>query len=124
MPQRQRRTPDTAASRARRALGRSERFAVDVSDRGDELLVSAELPGLRKQDIDVIARRNEMEIVADFGEDEEGRYLRKERERGEVRRVVRLPKPIDEKHVSASYEDGVLWVTLQKRDQPTQVEIQ
>ncbi|QLG61864.1 Hsp20/alpha crystallin family protein [Halorarum salinum] len=117
--------PPRTRSARERASARPDRpeIPVNVSDRGDEFLVSADLPGLGKQDLDVSARKDRLRIVADLGEDEGGTYLRKERGRGEVRRVVHLPEPIDEEHVSASYNDGILWVTLRKRHRPKQVEI-
>lgn len=124
MPPRKRITPDSVRSRVRQVTSRSESFPVDVEDRGEEFLVSAELPGLRKQNFDISVRKDRLQIVADFGDDSEGTYHRKERGRGEVRRVVRLPEPIDEKHVSASYNDGILWITLEKRHQPKRVEIE
>lgn len=103
---------------------RSEPFPVDVADRGDEFLVSAAVPGLRKQDIDVSVRKNRLRIVADFGDDVEGTVHRRERPRGTVRRVVTPPKAVDEKHVSASYDAGVLWVTLRKRRRRKRIEIE
>lgn len=122
MPQRKRTTPDGAGPRPRPF--RSAPFPVDVADRGTEFLVSAELPGRRKQDLDISVRRDALRIVADFGDGAEGTYHRKERGRGAVRRVVRLPEPVDEKHVSASYDDGILWVTLKKRHRPRRVEVE
>lgn len=101
---------------------RPEPFPVDVEDRGDEFRVSADLPGLRTQDLDVSVRKNRVRIAADFG-DPEGNYRRRERERGEVSRVVRLPVWVDEKHVDASYDDGVLRITLPKRSRPERVAI-
>lgn len=124
MSPRKRINPDRSRTRVGRIGGRTESFPVDVSDRGSELTVSAELPGLRKQDLDVSVRKDKLRIVADFGDDEGGAtYLKRERGRGEVSRVVQLPEPVDEKHVSASYDNGLLWVTLKKRHNPTHVEV-
>lgn len=124
MPPSKRITPDRLRTRVNRIGGRTEPFPVDISDRGDEITVSAELPGLRKQDLDISVRKDKLQIVADFGDDDgEATYLKRERGRGEMRRVIQLPEPIDEKHVSASYDNGVLWVTLKKRHNPTYVEI-
>lgn len=104
--------------------GRTGPFPVDVEDHGDEFVVSADLPGLRKQDLDVSVRNDRVQITADFGERAEGRYHRTERERGPARRVVRLPEPVDETRLSAAYDAGVLWVTLPKRDRPKRVDIE
>ena len=94
----------------------ADAFAVDVEDRGREFVVSADLPGLRTQDIDVTVKKDRVRIAADFEDDEDGRYLRRGRERasGERVRVLRLPQRVDEKRVSASFQDGVLRVHLRK----------
>ncbi|WP_435346674.1 Hsp20/alpha crystallin family protein [Haloarchaeobius sp. HRN-SO-5] len=126
MPQREPRRSDRPPTRIGSLTDLGDPFLVNVSDRGDEFLVSADLPGLEKQDIDVTVERDRLQIVADFGTDEAegGTYHRKERERGRARRVVHLPDPVDEKHVSASYTDGILWVTLRKRERPKRIEVE
>lgn len=124
MPPRKQITPISVESRVHQVASRVEPLPVDVEDRGEEFLVSADLPGLRKQNIDINVQKDGLQIVADFGDDGEGTYHRKERGRGEVRRVIQVPEPIDEKHVSASYNDGILWITLKKRHQPKRVEIE
>ncbi|WP_336036975.1 Hsp20/alpha crystallin family protein [Halobacterium yunchengense] len=126
MPQRKRRLPDSVVTRLRGTDDRPAPFPVDVEDRGDEFVVSAELPGLRKQDLDVSVDGDRLRIAADFGGDDGGTYRRQERDRdrGELRRVVRLPERVDEKRVSASYDRGVLWVTLKKRNRPKRVELE
>lgn len=105
-------------------------FPVDVLDRGTEFVVVAELPGLTTQDLDLRVRTNRLQIVADYdgdaagSEEADGRYLRRERERGEVSRFVRLPEAVDERHTSASYVDGVLRVHLRKRRRGRRVQIE
>lgn len=83
-------------------------------DRGREFLVTAELPGLRTQALDASVGKEGLRIVADFGDDE-GPSLRRERARGAASRTIRLSEPVDENRVSASYDAGVLRVTLRKR---------
>lgn len=124
MSTRDRFDPERVRGYLERPSWRPRSFSVDVTDHGDEFRVAAELPGLRKQDLDIRVRKDKLQIIADYGEDgEEATYLRRERDRGEVQRVVRLPEPVDEKHVSASYNDGVLRVTLRKLHRPTRIEI-
>lgn len=117
-----RRSRTDRTNRAERAERRGEPFRVDVSDRGDEFVVTAELPGLGKQDIDVSVRKTRVRIVADFGDDE-GEYLRRERTRGERSRVVHLPERVNERRAAASYDDGVLRVTLPKREPRRRIDI-
>jgi HSP20 family protein len=103
--------------------GRGDNTSIDVADRGDEFVVTADLPGYRKADIDVTLRgdqlqiRGEREEASEEGDDEgeEGRYIRKERRHESVSRSVSLPGEVDEESVSAQYRNGVLTVTLPKR---------
>lgn len=99
-------------------------FPVDVADRGEEYVVTVDVPGLTTRDIDVTVWKDSIEIVADFGDREEGRYHRRERDSGLVRRVIRLPGRVNEKRVTASYDDGVLWLTLRKRRPPRRVPVE
>lgn len=100
-------------------------FPVDVEDRGEDFVVSASLPGLHTQDIDVAARKSRVRIDVEFGADDtDGVYHRQERTRGHASRVVHLPLRIDERHVRASYLDGVLRVTLRKRRPPRRVPVE
>lgn len=102
---------------------RPEAIPVDVEERPDEFLISAELPGMRKQDIDMSVRKNRVRITADFGDRSDGTCHRRERPRGESSRVVRLPVWVHERSTSASYDDGVLRITLPKRRGPERVEV-
>ncbi|WP_440991808.1 Hsp20/alpha crystallin family protein [Haloarchaeobius baliensis] len=99
-------------------------FPVDLEDHGDEFVVTADLPGLRTQDIDVSVRKARVRIVADFGDGDAERYLARERGRGEQSRVLHLPEHADERRVSANYTDGVLRVHLPKRHRPRRVEVE
>jgi len=92
---------------------------VDVADTGDAFVVVADLPGYEAGDLDVtlsdsttlyLAAQRDTETV-----EEAERYVTRERRRQTVSRRVGLPEPVDEGGTSASYEDGVLTVTLPKR---------
>lgn len=93
--------------------------AIDVADHDEEFVVTADLPGFEKEDIDVSLRGDELRIHAEHEEateeGEEGRYLRKERRHQSVNRSVTLPESVDEENVSARHQNGVLTVTLPKR---------
>ncbi|WP_227352922.1 Hsp20/alpha crystallin family protein [Haladaptatus salinisoli] len=94
-------------------------MSLDMADRGDEFVVTADLPGFRKEDIDLTLRDDRLRIAAQHEEEtEEGdeEYIRKERSRRSMNRTVTLPDRVDESNVSAEYRNGVLTVTLPKAD--------
>lgn len=98
----------------------SSNVLVDVADADDEVVVTADLPGYDKSDVDVSVKGRQLRIAADStsestsGDDES--YYRRERSRRRVSRTVPLPVDVDESGASATYENGVLTVTLPKRD--------
>lgn len=90
---------------------------VDVIDQGDNVIVKANLPGFKKENIKINVSDDILEIIALFEEDtlEEGAtYVRRERRYEEVKRVVELPTKINIDHASAEFENGVLQITLPK----------
>jgi len=91
---------------------------VDVIETGAAYVVQAEIPGVKKDDIQVTVEGNQVTIAADVkrasAKDDE-RVLRSERYAGSVHRSFVLPVDIDEASSSARYEDGVLELTLAKR---------
>ncbi len=95
--------------------------SIDVADRGDEFVVTADLPGYQKEDIDLtlqgdrLSIRAERERETEQTDEGEGRYIRKERRHESVNRTVTIPEEVDEENVSADYRNGVLTVTLPKR---------
>lgn len=92
--------------------------AVDVAEWDGEFIVTADLPGYEKEDIDLRITDQTLQIEAEHKaeteEPEEKRYLRRERARTSVSRSVRLPEEVDREGASASYENGVLTVTVPK----------
>lgn len=93
-------------------------IAVDVEDRDDDVVVTADLPGYSKDDIDVTLADRTLRIAAESATEEvedDADFLRRERRRTSVERSVRLPAAVEEEDVSATYKNGVLAVTLPKR---------
>jgi len=88
---------------------------IDVQQHDDHYLVHAELPGVRKEDINVSVEDGVLTINAESRasteEKKEGRLIRQERRYGRYVRSMRLPG-IDEKSVRATYRDGVLELHL------------
>jgi HSP20 family protein len=94
-------------------------FPVDVIDMGDHIKVVADLPGFRKEDMEVYIEDGYLVIKAERKEEEEekGRdYLRRERRYGKVYRRIALPVEIDESKIKARYNNGVLEVTVPKAE--------
>jgi HSP20 family protein len=96
---------------------------VDVEDTGESYVVTADLPGFERDDLSVELTGARLHVGADREaetEEErtvgEERYLRRERHRESVSRSVRLPDPVDADAVEAAYANGVLTVTLPKRE--------
>jgi HSP20 family protein len=90
---------------------------IDVADHDDEIVVTADLPGFEKDDIDLSIAGEALTIRADRGVDaehESENYVRRERRRHSVRRTVPLPAAVREADATASYTNGVLTVTLPK----------
>ncbi|WP_148416020.1 archaeal heat shock protein Hsp14 [Haloferax sp. KTX1] len=94
-------------------------MAIDVTDHDGEIVVTVDLPGYEKEDISLSVANRTLTVEATRELDEEradGEYLRRERRHESARRTVRLPESVDEDGASASYHNGVLTVTLPKRD--------
>ncbi len=95
--------------------------AIDVSERADGFVVKAELPGVRKEGIDVNMENGVLTISAetksDTEEKEGDRVIRQERRYGKYVRSLRLGTQIDESKVKASYKDGVLNLVLPKAEE-------
>ncbi len=99
------------------AGARTRDISIDIADRDGEIVVTADLPGFEKSDIDVSVSGRQMTIRASRDvdhESEDDAYLRRERRHESVRRSFPLPVDVDEDAASASYRNGVLTVTLPK----------
>ena len=91
---------------------------VDISENDKEYLVSAEILGAKKEDIRVSIDGNYVSIAAEIKkelEEKHGRTLTKETYHGSVSRGFTLGSDVDEKTAVAKLEDGVLRLTLPKR---------
>ncbi|WP_192498419.1 Hsp20/alpha crystallin family protein [Halorussus halophilus] len=105
---------------------------VDVREVAEEYVVTADVPGIRKQDIDVKVKKNRVQIVVapeERGEEgeqsrREGPFAQRAREQQPVSRTIRLPEWIDEKRTNAEYLDGALRITLPKREHRHRVEVE
>ena len=93
--------------------------SADVADQGDQLVVTADLPGFSGEDIDLRVDRESLTLSAEYEAEESeetAQFHRQERRRESVRRQLPLPEAVDAENASADYNNGVLTVTLPKLD--------
>ncbi len=109
---------DTFTLPTRRLIPLME-FGLDLDLIEDEngFLVKAAIPGVKPEDLDISVANDVLTIRAEVKEDEEVKarqYHLRERRVGTFSRSVRLPAPVDAEQVEATYENGVLTLTLPK----------
>jgi len=93
----------------------------------DHFFVACELPGMKKEDIDLSVRDNTLTITGERKLDmkrEEGQVFRSERYFGKFQRSVTLPATVDSSQVHATYKDGILEVSLPKSEEAKQKHIE
>ena len=101
-------------------LGDVGTFKTDIQDKGDSYLLEADLPGFKKEDIHVDVDGDTMTIRAERhseheDQDKKGNYVRCERSYGSYARSFDI-SGIKAEGIKASYNDGVLSLTLPKKD--------
>src|SRR5438046_8688851 len=100
--------------------------ALDLYQSSDNLVAVVELPGMRKEDIDISLHDGTLTISGERKRESRGgeKAERTERYVGTFRRSIALPTRVDASKVSATYEDGILKVTLPKAEEAKQKQIQ
>lgn len=103
--------------------------AVDILETPDSIVMKAELPGLKKEDIDIQVRDNTLTLRGERRFDKEEKqenYLRIERAYGSFQRAFTLPTTIQQERIRAVFRDGVLELTLPKAEEakPKQIQIE
>ena len=90
--------------------------AVDILETSDQYLVTAEVPGIKRDDLDIRVHDGRLTISGVRRERTESceQYHRIERGHGSFSRTFHLPVPVDGDHVTADLRDGVLTVTCPK----------
>ena len=90
--------------------------AMDVLTKDGNLVIRAELPGVKLEDVDITLQNGVLTISGEHKvdqEEERGGYHVKERRYGSFRRSMTLPEGTDESKIHARFEDGVLEVTVE-----------
>ncbi|WP_128226397.1 Hsp20/alpha crystallin family protein [Halobacteriaceae archaeon SHR40] len=97
---------------------------IDLEETEDTLVLTADLPGFTREDIDLSVKDRMLRLDAtheeESEEEREGEYLRRERQRASVSRSITLPETVDTDAVSATYQNGVLTVEMDKREPETE----
>jgi len=103
--------------------------ALDLHEDKDNFVATIELPGMKKEDIDVSLHDNCLSISGERKAEEkfeDAEVYRSERFFGRFQRTVTLPAPVAADKIKAQYKDGVLTVTLPKAEEakPKQIDVQ
>lgn len=96
----------------------------DLADKGDKFVLTADLPGMEKDEVDVNVTDSQIEISAEHKESKEEKkkdYIRQERSQVKYERTLSVPEEIVGSKVTAKMINGVLTVELPKKT-PTKVE--
>lgn len=101
---------------------------VDVAESENDFTVHAELPGLRKEDIQVTLEDNMLTITGerkDEDEQKDKQFYRRERAYGTFKRTFGLGTEVDADKIAATYKDGLLILTLPKSEaaKPRQIDV-
>ena len=95
----------------------------DVKERPEEYELAVDLPGFQKDEVNVGLENGYLTIRAAKGldkdkTDKDGKYIRQERYTGSCARSFYVGEHVTEENVKASYESGVLHVSIPKKDAP------
>lgn len=92
---------------------------IDISETEDQFLINVELPGMKKEDINIGLENGRLSISGErkFEKEDKGKtYHRVETSYGSFNRSFQLPDNVDEESVSANYENGILNISIDKAE--------
>jgi HSP20 family protein len=128
---------DRLFSQYLRRIGREEEAlapgvwapVVDIYETDEKMVIKAELPGLKKEDIDIEVRDNTLTLKGERKFEKEIKqenYHRVERAYGSFQRSFTLPSTVKQEAIEATFKDGILEISLPKAEEakPKQVKIQ
>ncbi len=101
---------------------------VDLYEDKDHVFVTAELPGMKKEDIEVSFHNGTLSVSGERKSEkthEDAEVYRSERYFGRFQRTLALPTPVAADKVKAEYKDGILTITLPKTEEakPRQIDV-
>ena len=95
------------------------RPVVDTYEKEDAVMIKADLPGVKKEDISIDIRQNVLTLSGERSHEKdirEDQFHRRERYFGRFQRSFTLPENVDPEHVDARFKDGVLEVRVPKTE--------
>jgi HSP20 family protein len=96
-------------------------YGVDIREDADKIYVEAELPGFKKEEVDVTLENSTLTISAErraeSAQEKSGEWLLNERRYARFLRSFTLPPTVDESSVQAKLNDGILTITITKREE-------
>jgi len=94
--------------------------AMDVAETEHGYVITAEMPGVRKEDINITLENGVLSIAGESREEKEekdnGRVIRQERRYGKYVRSLRLGTEVDDQQIKAAYKDGILEISVPKAE--------
>lgn len=102
--------------------------ALDVHQTPDEIVITAALPGLKPEDVDITITGQTLSIRGEFKVDEKidrDQYLYRERRYGTFHRQLQLPTRVQGEKADATFEHGVLTLSIPKAEEvkPRQIQV-
>ncbi len=117
--------PDFGHDVSRKLYGKhaNREMLTDVRDHGDHYEVEIDLPGFKKEDLNIELHEGNLTITASKGldkedKDKEGTYVRQERYAGMMQRSFYVGEDVTEQDIKAKFEDGVLHLNVPKKETP------
>ena len=94
--------------------------AVDLYEDKDQFTVKCEIPGIKKEDLDISVEGNTLSVCGERKYEQEerpGEAYHTERYYGRFQRTITLPQTVNANKVNAAYKDGVLTISLPKTEE-------
>lgn len=91
-------------------------FPTDIDETNEEYIISIDLPGFNKDDINVSLTNNDLSVKGkrESGNNEKRSIVRRGRYHGEFHKTFSFEKDVDGSHIEARYENGILSITVPK----------
>lgn len=108
--------------------GPSTTFAVDLSETTESYVLTASLPGMKPDDVDITATADSISVAGEYKTEtttKDATFLRQERQAGVFKRSFTLPLPIDPDRIEAVQAEGILTITMPKAEltKPARIQV-